>query len=68
MGISLSAGTYNGHLHVALTYKTSQLSYAQARLFLNLYLHEMRSYRRTAEGMLAPQVTERRTRETAQAR
>jgi NRPS condensation-like uncharacterized protein len=68
MGISLSAGTYNGHLHVALTYKTSQLSYAQARLFLNLYLHEMRSYRRTAEGVLAPQVTERPTRETAQAR
>ncbi len=68
MGVSLSAGTYSNHLHVALTYKTAQFSHAQARLFLNLYLHEMRSYQRTAEGVLAPQVTERRTRETAQAR
>jgi len=68
MGVSLSAGTYDDHLHVALTYKTSQFSHAQARLFLNLYFHEMRSYQSTAEGILAPQVTERRARETAQAR
>jgi len=68
MGVSLSAGTYDDHLHVARTYKTSQFSHVQARLFLNLYFHEMRIYQSTAEGILAPQVTERRARETAQAR
>jgi len=68
MGTSLSAGTYNEHLHVALTYKTSQFSHAHARLLLNLYLHELRSYHGTVEGVLAPQMTERRTREIAQAR
>jgi hypothetical protein len=68
MGISLSPGTYNNRHHVALTYKTSQISDAHARLFLNLYLHAPRSYQRTAEGMLAPQVTERFTWETTRAR
>jgi hypothetical protein len=64
MGISLSAGTYNGQLHVALAYKTSHFSHGEARLLLNLFLHEMRSYQRTAEGVLAPSVTERATGET----
>jgi len=67
MGMSLSAGTYNGHLHVALAYKTSHFSHAAARLLLNLFLHEVRSYQRTAEGVLAPSVTERATRETVSA-
>lgn len=65
MGISLSAGTHNGHLHVALAYKTSHFSHAEARLFLNLFLHELRSYQRTTEGTPAAAVKERVTRETA---
>ena len=68
MGISLSAGTYNGQLHVALAYKTSHFSHAEARLLLSLFLHEMRRYQRTAEGVLAPSVTERATGETVLAR
>jgi len=67
MGVSLSAGTYNGYLHVALAYKTSHFSHTEARLLLNLFLHEMRSYQRTAEGVLAPSVTKRATRETVSA-
>jgi hypothetical protein len=45
MGISLSAGTYNGRLHVTLAYKTSQFSRAQAQAFLGSYLEQLRSYR-----------------------
>lgn len=67
MGISLSACTYNDHLHVALAYKTSHFSHAEAQLLLSLFLHEMRSYQRTAEGVVAPSVTERATRETVSA-
>jgi len=63
MGISLYAGTYHDQLHFGLTYKTRQFSEAQARTFLNLYLHELRSYQRTAEGVLVPEVTQRDTRE-----
>jgi hypothetical protein len=65
MGISLSAGTYNDHLRVALAYKISHFSEAQARMFLNLYLHELRSYQRTPEGVLVPEVRQRETRVTA---
>ena len=67
MGMSVSAATYNDHLHVALAYKTLHFSHTEARLFLNLLLHELRSYQRTAEGVLVPSVTERTTRETAPA-
>jgi NRPS condensation-like uncharacterized protein len=63
MGISLCVGTYDGHLRIALSYKTSQFSETQARTFLNLYLHELRSYQRTVEGVLVPEVTQRDTRE-----
>jgi len=64
MGISLCPGTYHDHLYVGLTYKTRQFSKAGARTFLNLYLHELRSYQRTPEGLLAPEVIQRDTRET----
>ena len=42
--------------YVALAYKTRQFSKAEARTFLNLYLHELRSYQRTPEGLLVPEV------------
>jgi len=61
MGISLCAGTYHDHLHIGLTYKSRHFSQAEAQLFLNLYLHEIRSYQRTPEGLLAPEVTQRET-------
>jgi NRPS condensation-like uncharacterized protein len=64
MGIGLSASTYNSHLHVALTYRTSHFSHAEARLLLNLFLHEVRSYQRTPEGALAPEVRYHEERET----
>jgi NRPS condensation-like uncharacterized protein len=67
MGMSLSADTYNDHLHVSLAYKTSHFSHAEARLLLSLFLHEMRGYQRTAQGVLAPSVTERATREAVPA-
>ena len=67
MGMSVSAATYTDHLHVALAYKTLHFSHTEARLFLNLLLHEMRSYQRTAEGVLVPLVTERSIRQTAPA-
>jgi hypothetical protein len=67
MGIGLSAGTYNDQLHVALAYKTSHFSHGEARLLLDLFLHEMRGYQRTAEGVLVPSVTERTARETVSA-
>lgn len=63
MGISLWVGTCEGHLRIALSYKTQQFSEAQARTFLNLYLHELRSYQRTVQGALVPEVTQRDTRE-----
>ena len=61
MGLSLCVGTYNGHLDVALVYRTSHFSRSDARVLLNLYLHEIRSYQRTPEGQLAPEVTQRET-------
>jgi NRPS condensation-like uncharacterized protein len=63
MGISLCAARYNDHLRVALTYKTRQLSQEQARTFLNVYLHELRGYQRTPEGLLMPEVRYREARE-----
>jgi len=68
MGTSLWVGMYDGHLRIALSYKTSHFSETQARTFLNLYLHELRSYQRTAEGVLVPGVTQRDTRETVSVR
>jgi hypothetical protein len=65
MGISLWVGTYHDHLHIALEYKTRQFSKAEARTFLNLYLHELRSYQRTPEGLLIPEVRQREPRVTA---
>jgi NRPS condensation-like uncharacterized protein len=64
MGISLCTGTYHDHLYVALAYKTAGFSKAEARTFLNLYLHELRSYQRTPEGLLIPEVRYRDTRDT----
>ena len=52
MGISLSAGIYNGRLYIVLASKASYFSQEQARMFLNLYLHEIRSYKE--RGMLNP--------------
>ncbi len=52
MGISLSAGMYNGRLYIVLASKASYFSQEQARMFLNLYLHEIRSYQEG--GMLNP--------------
>lgn len=63
MGMSLCVGTYHDHLHIALVYKAACFSKAEARTFLSLYLHELRSYQRTAEGILAPQVIQRHVRE-----
>ena len=63
MGISLCTGTYRDHLHIALEYKTAGFSKAEARTFLNLYLHELRSYQRTPEGLLMPEVRYRDTRD-----
>lgn len=65
MGISLCPGTYHDHLYVGLTYKARQFSKAEARTFLNLYLHELRSYQRTSEGLLIPEVRQREPRVTA---
>jgi hypothetical protein len=65
MGISVCTGTYHDHLYIGLAYKTASLSKAQAKTFLNLYLHELRSYQRTLEGLLTPEVRYRDTRETA---
>jgi len=65
MGISLCPGTYHDHLHVGLTYKTRQFSKAEAMTFLNLYLHELRSYQRTPEALLIPEVRQREPRVTA---
>jgi NRPS condensation-like uncharacterized protein len=64
MGISFWAGTYNDRLHVTLAYKASQFSHEEARVLLDLYLHELRSYQRTPEGVLAPEVRYRDSRET----
>jgi NRPS condensation-like uncharacterized protein len=64
MGISLCTGTYRDHLYVALAYKTAGFSKAEARTFLNLYLHELRSYQRTPEGLLMPEVRYRDSRDT----
>jgi NRPS condensation-like uncharacterized protein len=63
MGISLSAGTYHGCLQVALAYKTSHLSEAQARTFLGLYLRELRSYQETSEAVPVPEARYRDARE-----
>jgi NRPS condensation-like uncharacterized protein len=65
MGISLCPGTYRDHLYIALTYKTASFSKAEARTFLNLYLHELRGYQRTPEGLLIPEVRQREPRVTA---
>ena len=67
MGISMCVGTYHDHLHIALEYKTRQFSKAEARTFLNLYLHELRGYQRTPEGLLMPEVRYRDTRKTVPA-
>jgi len=64
MGISLCTGKYHDHLYIALAYKTANFSKAEARMFLNLYLHELRSYQRTSVGVLIPEVRYRDTRET----
>jgi NRPS condensation-like uncharacterized protein len=56
MGVSLCANVYNDRLYIAMSYKTSQFSEAQAKTFLNLYFHEVRAYQRTPEGLLAPEV------------
>jgi NRPS condensation-like uncharacterized protein len=64
MGMSLCAGTFDGHLHLSLTYKSQQFSEAEARTFLSLYLHELRGYERTREGLLVPEARLRGERET----
>jgi NRPS condensation-like uncharacterized protein len=63
MGISLSAGTYHDCLHVALAYKTSHFSQAQARRFLGLYLQKLRSYQGTPEAVPVPEARHRDARE-----
>jgi NRPS condensation-like uncharacterized protein len=62
MGISLSAGTYNDCLYVALAYKTSHFSEVQAERFLGLYLREIRSYQGTPEAVPVPEPIHRDTR------
>lgn len=67
MGISLSAGTYHDCLKVALAYKTSHLSEAQARMFLGLYLRKIRSYQESSEAMPVPEARYRDAREPVHA-
>jgi NRPS condensation-like uncharacterized protein len=67
MGISLSAGTYHDCLHVALAYKTSHFSEAQAKTFLGLYLRELRSYQETSEAVPVPEARYRDAREPVHA-
>ena len=63
MGISLSADTYRARLQVALAYKTSHFTEAQAKRFLGLYLRELRSYQGTPKAVPVPEARYRGTRE-----
>ncbi|MDM7999058.1 MAG: hypothetical protein QUS33_03410 [Dehalococcoidia bacterium] len=65
MGMSLCACTFEDHLYITLTYKSEQFSEAEAKSFLNLYLHELRGYQRTPEGLLAPEVRQVQARDAA---
>ena len=44
MGISVATCTYNGNLNISLTYRPALLSKEKARMFLDLYVEEIKNY------------------------
>jgi NRPS condensation-like uncharacterized protein len=44
MGLSIAAGTYNRNLNISLTYRPAFFSDEKARMFLTLYVEEVKSY------------------------
>lgn len=45
MGLSFCAGIYNRAMSLSLTYRSAPISKEKARMFLNLYIDEIRNYR-----------------------
>jgi len=44
MGLSIAAGIYNRNLNFSLTYKPALFSEEKARMFLDLYVEELKNY------------------------
>ena len=44
MGLSITAGTYNRNLNLSLTYRPALFSEEKAKIFLDLYVEEIRNY------------------------
>jgi hypothetical protein len=44
MGLSIAAGTYNKNLNFSLTYRPAHFSEEKARMFLALYVEELKNY------------------------
>jgi NRPS condensation-like uncharacterized protein len=44
MGLSIAAGTYNKNLNLSLTYRPALFSEDKARMFLDLYVEEIKNY------------------------
>jgi len=50
MGLSIAAGIYNMNLNFSLTYKPALFSEEKARMFLDLYVEELRNYQVASGG------------------
>ena len=50
MGLSIAAGIYNRNLNFSLTYRPALFSEEKARMFLDLYVEELRNYQVASGG------------------
>jgi len=50
MGLSIAAGIYNRNLNFSLTYRHALFSEEKARMFLDLYVEELRNYQVASGG------------------
>jgi len=50
MGLSIAAGIYNRNLNFSLTYKPALFSEEKARMFLDLYVEELKNYQVASGG------------------
>jgi len=51
MGLSIAAGAYNRKLFISLTYRPALFSEGKARMFLDLYVEELKNYQAGAQSV-----------------
>ncbi len=51
MGLSIAVGTYNKNLNLSLTYRSALFSAEKAKMFLDLYVDEVKDYQVGVQGI-----------------